>query len=58
MAKGSKRRPMRVKREEFDRNWDEIFPRKTWTHKCDNIVVTLEKSVPCPYCGEKFDGTV
>ena len=50
---------MRVKREEFDRNWDEIFPRKTWVHKCgDNILVTLEKHAPCPYCGEKFDGTL
>jgi hypothetical protein len=28
MGKGSKRRPMKIKREEFNENWDRIFGNK------------------------------
>jgi len=53
-GKGSRRRRLKVSRDEFDRNWDAIFPRKNWTHQCDNMLVTISRKDVCPYCGKQY----
>ncbi len=48
-GKGSKRRPMQVSREEFERNWDEAFRKQTDTNsKQERITMpdTTDQSEP------------
>lgn len=54
MSKGSKRRPMKVSREEFDKNWNNIFAEKVWQHKCNDQIVALGLKDTCPYCGKRL----
>lgn len=45
---------MKVSREEFDKNWNNIFAEKVWQHKCNDQIVALGLKDTCPYCGKRL----